>query len=115
MFTHRSRPHYNSVESIFICTIPGTYPSHVTDCMLLHMCVQMLACSGMMPQAQWQQKCRWTAPCMTWRQVPVLKWCPKDNPMRSLLGALKSRVDPVPLTVFPVHVTQDGGVWTTLL
>jgi len=29
----------------------------------------------------------------------VLKWCPKDNPMRGLLGTLKSKDTPVDLTV----------------
>jgi nitrite reductase/ring-hydroxylating ferredoxin subunit len=45
----------------------------------------------------------------------VLKWCPKDNPVRSLLGTLKSKVDPSPLKVYPVYVNKDGGIWTTLL
>lgn len=45
----------------------------------------------------------------------VLKWCPKDNPMRSLLGTLKSTVKATPLQVYPVHVTQDGSIWTKLV
>lgn len=44
----------------------------------------------------------------------VLKWCPKDNPIRGLLGTLKSKETPVDLTVYPVHVTKDGNVWTKL-
>jgi hypothetical protein len=45
----------------------------------------------------------------------VLKWCPKDNPVRSLLGTLKSTVQATPLQVYPVHVTQDGSIWTKLV
>eukprot|EP00882_Tetradesmus_deserticola_P019273 GHRQ01020734.1.p1 GENE.GHRQ01020734.1~~GHRQ01020734.1.p1 ORF type:complete len:110 (+),score=27.09 GHRQ01020734.1:214-543(+) len=45
----------------------------------------------------------------------VLKWCPKDSPMRSLLGTLKSTVKATPLQVYPVHVTQDGSIWTKLV
>lgn len=44
----------------------------------------------------------------------VLKWCPKDTPVRGLLGTLKSKDTPVDLVVYPVHVTKDGGVWTKL-
>jgi hypothetical protein len=41
----------------------------------------------------------------------VLKWCPsKGSPLRSMLGALKSNVDPVPLPVFPTVVKPDGTV-----
>lgn len=50
------------------------------------------------------------------RAGAVLTWCPKDgNPMRSLLGTLKGKVEPTPLKVFPVHVTKDGDVWTKLV
>ena len=45
----------------------------------------------------------------------VLKWCPKDNAMRSLLGTLKSREKSMPLKVYPVHITKDGNIWTKLL
>jgi hypothetical protein len=45
----------------------------------------------------------------------VLKWCPADNPMRGLLGTLKSRADPTPLKVYPVHVTGDGSIYTKLV
>lgn len=45
----------------------------------------------------------------------VLKWCPKDNPMRSLLGTLKSVEKSTPLKVYPVHITKDGNIWTKLI
>ncbi|WIA30630.1 hypothetical protein OEZ86_000708 [Tetradesmus obliquus] len=45
----------------------------------------------------------------------VLKWCPKDTRVRSLLGTLKSTVQATPLQVYPVHVTQDGSIWTKLV
>ncbi|KAF8068399.1 hypothetical protein HT031_002088 [Scenedesmus sp. PABB004] len=45
----------------------------------------------------------------------VLKWCPKDSPLRAALGTLKSAVDPTPLKVFPVHVEADGAIWTKLI
>lgn len=45
----------------------------------------------------------------------VVTWCPKDNPVRSLLGTLKSSVQPTPLPVYPVHITQEGGLWIKLL
>lgn len=44
----------------------------------------------------------------------VLKWCPKDNPVRGLLGTLKSKEDPVDLQVYPVHISKDGNIWTKL-
>lgn len=44
----------------------------------------------------------------------VLKWCPKDNLVRGLLGTLKSKEKPVDLTVYPVHIAGDGGIWTKL-
>ena len=34
----------------------------------------------------------------------VLSWCPKDNPLRSLLGALKDRSEPVDLQVYPLQI-----------
>lgn len=45
----------------------------------------------------------------------VLKWCPRDNPMRNLLGTLKRAEKATPLKVYPVHVTKDGNIWTKLL
>lgn len=44
----------------------------------------------------------------------VLKWCPKDNPIRNFLGTLKSSVDPVPLTVYPVVVQPSGDIMVRL-
>lgn len=52
--------------------------------------------------------------CVCCSTGAVLTWCPKDNPVRSLLGTLKSKDQPVDLKVYPVHVTQDGSVWTKL-
>lgn len=43
----------------------------------------------------------------------VLQWCPKNTPVRSLLGALKSKVDPIPLKVYPAQVTEDGDIYVT--
>lgn len=34
----------------------------------------------------------------------VLSWCPKNTAVRSVLGALKDRSEPVDLTVYPVKV-----------
>eukprot|EP00879_Flechtneria_rotunda_P002047 GHRR01002226.1.p1 GENE.GHRR01002226.1~~GHRR01002226.1.p1 ORF type:complete len:225 (+),score=52.89 GHRR01002226.1:244-918(+) len=44
----------------------------------------------------------------------VLKWCPKDNPMRTFLSTLKSAAEVTPLKVYPVHITQQGSIWTKL-
>ena len=45
----------------------------------------------------------------------VLQWCPKNNPVRALLGSLKSNVDPIPLPVYPVKVEADGTILTSFL
>ena len=45
----------------------------------------------------------------------VLQWCPTNNPVRALLGSLKSNVDPVPLPVYPVKVEADGTILTSFL
>lgn len=45
----------------------------------------------------------------------VIQWCPKDNPVRAMLGALKGSVDPVPLPVYPVKVETDGTILTTFV
>lgn len=37
----------------------------------------------------------------------VLAWCPTNNPVRSVLGGLKSRTDPIPLVMYPVQ--ESGG------
>ena len=34
----------------------------------------------------------------------VLSWCPKNSPVRSLLGGLKDKSEPVDLPVFPVQL-----------
>ena len=34
----------------------------------------------------------------------VLSWCPKNNPLRAVLGSLKDRTAPEPLPVYPVKV-----------
>ena len=34
----------------------------------------------------------------------VLSWCPKNNPLRSVLGSLKDKTQPEPLPVYPVKV-----------
>lgn len=34
----------------------------------------------------------------------VLSWCPKNNPVRAVLGALKDKSEPVDLKVFPAEV-----------
>jgi nitrite reductase/ring-hydroxylating ferredoxin subunit len=44
------------------------------------------------------------------RTGKVLRWCPKDNPLRSILGALKEKVEPVDLPVYPVQIKANGGV-----
>jgi hypothetical protein len=38
----------------------------------------------------------------------VIEWCPSSTPVRALLGALKSRAPPTPLTVYPARVAADG-------
>ena len=47
--------------------------------------------------------------------VDVIQWCPKNNPVRALLGSLKASVDPVPLPVYPVKVEADGTILTTFV
>ena len=45
----------------------------------------------------------------------VLKWCPRDNPMRFVLGALKAReaanLEAQKLRVFPVRVMENGDIY----
>ena len=38
----------------------------------------------------------------------VLDWCPGNTPVRALLGAVKSRVEPAPIRVYPARVGGDG-------
>jgi hypothetical protein len=44
----------------------------------------------------------------------VLTWCPKDNLVRNLLGALKSKSAPVNLQVFDTQLQTDGTVLVKL-
>ena len=41
----------------------------------------------------------------------VLEWCPTDNPLRAVLGALKKAEDPKPLQVFRTKVTEEGDIF----
>jgi len=46
----------------------------------------------------------------------ALKWCPGGgNPIKSVLGALKSKETPVPLPTYPVSVAADGTISTTFV
>ena len=38
----------------------------------------------------------------------VVSWCPGNTPVRALLGAVKSRVEPAPIRVYPARVGGDG-------
>lgn len=43
----------------------------------------------------------------------VLSWCPKNNALRSVLGALKDKAEPADLKTFPVEV-KGGAVYVKL-
>ncbi|KAI8111575.1 hypothetical protein M9435_004075 [Picochlorum sp. BPE23] len=43
----------------------------------------------------------------------VMSWCPKNNPIRSVLGSLKDKSEPEDLPVFPVQVKGDD-IWVNL-
>jgi nitrite reductase/ring-hydroxylating ferredoxin subunit len=45
----------------------------------------------------------------------VITWCPKDTPVRSVLGTLKGTAQPQPLPVYPVHIPKDGSIFIKLL
>ena len=45
----------------------------------------------------------------------VIEWCPKTNPVRAVLGAIKGAVDPVPLRVYNTQVTDSGEVYVSLV
>ena len=45
----------------------------------------------------------------------VVTWCPKDTPVRNVLGTLKGSAQPQPLPVYPVHITKDGNIFIKLL
>ncbi len=40
----------------------------------------------------------------------VITWCPRNNPVRQALGALKSAAEPVPLPVYKTRVDEQGDV-----
>lgn len=45
----------------------------------------------------------------------MLTWCPQNNPLRFLLGALKAReaanLEAQKLRVFPVRVMENGDIY----
>ncbi|CAK0779249.1 hypothetical protein CVIRNUC_004726 [Coccomyxa viridis] len=44
----------------------------------------------------------------------VLVWCPKNNPLRFVLGSLKSTADPRPLKMYPARVNSSGQIFAKL-
>eukprot|EP00884_Botryococcus_braunii_P022564 jgi/Botrbrau1/8992/Bobra.0148s0095.1 len=44
------------------------------------------------------------------RTGKVLEWCPKNNPLRLVLGALKEKESSQDLRVYPVKVDPDGSI-----
>ncbi len=40
----------------------------------------------------------------------VLEWCPRNNPLRLVLGALKEKESGQDLRVYPVKVGPDGSI-----
>eukprot|EP00210_Caulerpa_lentillifera_P007739 g7385.t1 len=44
----------------------------------------------------------------------VLEWCPRTNPIRSVLGMLKSKETPKDLGVYDVVVADDGTLFAKL-
>lgn len=43
----------------------------------------------------------------------VVSWCPKNNPVRSVLGSLKDKSEPEDLPTYPVDIRGDD-VWVNL-
>jgi nitrite reductase/ring-hydroxylating ferredoxin subunit len=43
----------------------------------------------------------------------VVSWCPKNNPIRSVLGSLKDKSEPEDLPTYPVDIRGDD-VWVNL-
>ncbi|KAK9915717.1 hypothetical protein WJX75_003085 [Coccomyxa subellipsoidea] len=41
----------------------------------------------------------------------VLEWCPRNNPVRFLLGALKEKSQPKDLRVYPARVNGEGKIF----
>ncbi|GMH36917.1 hypothetical protein BSKO_04790 [Bryopsis sp. KO-2023] len=44
----------------------------------------------------------------------VIEWCPRNNPLRSFLGMVKSKVEPQDLGVHEAIASADGGVYIRL-
>ena len=44
----------------------------------------------------------------------VVMWCPKNNPIRALLGTLKGNQNPTNLKVYPAQEDQDGRIYVQL-
>lgn len=44
----------------------------------------------------------------------VIEWCPKNNPLRAVLGAIKSVSTPKPLPVYDCVVTDTDEVYVKL-
>lgn len=40
----------------------------------------------------------------------VKVWCPQDTVGRRVLGAMKSKEDPIPLKMYPVRVVEGGRI-----
>ena len=40
----------------------------------------------------------------------VIEWCPKNNFLRNILGAMKEKEKPIPLKVYPVVLASDGSI-----
>ena len=44
----------------------------------------------------------------------VLEWCPKSNPLRAFLGALKSAQEPKPLSMYDCVLTEADEIYVRL-
>jgi hypothetical protein len=44
----------------------------------------------------------------------VLEWCPKNNPLRAVLGVLKAAQNPVPLGVYDCVLTEADEIYVKL-
>jgi nitrite reductase/ring-hydroxylating ferredoxin subunit len=44
----------------------------------------------------------------------VVSWCPKNNPIRSVLGSLKDKAEPEDLPTYPVDIRGDS-IWVNLV
>lgn len=52
----------------------------------------------------------WPSAHPTAARPQVLSWCPKNTPLRKVLGALKDTSQPVDLRVYPTEVRGEE-VW----